>query len=274
VPELPEVETIRRELSAVLVGRSFERVEIRDGRLTAPLDPEAVAHDLLGRTVASVGRRGKFLCLFLEGGGALVCHLRMTGWFRHVPAPHERPHLRARFGLDDGSWLLYSDQRRFGTMRLLTDDVLELYWAGRVGPEPLDPAWTPAQLRRSLRGRHAPIKAVLLDQRVVAGVGNIYADEALWEARVHPLTEAGSLSAARVGRLHGAVVEALRRGIEAQGASIDTYRRVDGQPGSMQERFAVYQRAGEPCLRCGRPIVKIRVAQRGTHLCARCTRLR
>src|SRR5581483_463406 len=120
--------------------------------------------------------------------------------FRHVPAPHERPHLRALFGLDDGSWLLYSDQRRFGTMRLLTDDVLELYWAGRVGPEPLDPAWTPAQLRRSLRGRHAPIKAVLLDQRVVAGVGNIYADEALWEARVHPLTEAGSLSAARVGR--------------------------------------------------------------------------
>ncbi len=274
MPELPEVETIRRELSGVLEGRSFEHAQIRDGRLTAPADPQAVAHELLGRTVASVQRRGKFLCLRLEDGGALVCHLRMTGWFRHVTAPEERPHLRALFGLDDGTWLQYSDQRRFGTMRLLTGGELDIYWTGRVGPEPLDPAWTPAALRRSLRGRHAPIKALLLDQRVVAGVGNIYADEALWDARVHPLTEAGALSAARVGRLHGAVVAALRRGIEAQGASIDTYRRVDGQPGSMQERFAVYQRAGEPCLRCGRPIVKIRVAQRGTHLCPRCTRPR
>jgi len=159
-------------------------------------------------------------------------------------------------------------------MRLLRSDDLEAYWRGRVGPEPLSGEWTVAGFRNALRGRAAPIKALLLDQKVVAGVGNIYADEALWEARIHPLTPGGRLGPARVARLHEAVITVLERGIEAQGASIDTYRGVDGAPGSMQERFNAFDRTGEPCPRCGTPIVKTRVAQRGAHYCPRCTRPR
>jgi formamidopyrimidine-DNA glycosylase len=271
MPELPEVETVRRGLVKVLVGRELVGVDIRDGRLTAPADPTAVAHELLGAVVTGVGRRGKYLAVALDDGRTLVCHLRMTGWFHHVSELSERPHLRAVFELDDGTWLLYSDQRRFGTMRLIEPGGLEDYWRGRVGPEPLDGDWTARQLRAALRGRTAPVKALLLDQRVVAGVGNIYADEALWEARVHPLTPGGRLGPVRAARVHDAVIAVLERGIDAQGASIDTYRSVDGTPGSMQERFHVFERAGEPCPRCGSVIVKTRVAQRGTYLCPRCT---
>jgi formamidopyrimidine-DNA glycosylase len=274
MPELPEVETVRRGLEPVLAGRELRDVEIRDGRLTAPADPSAIAHELRGAVVEGVGRRGKYLTLGLADGRTLVCHLRMTGWFHHVEEPLERPHLRALFGLDDGSWVLYSDQRRFGTMRLVAAGELDAFWTGRVGPEPLDGGWTAASLRAALRGRVAPVKALLLDQRIVAGVGNIYADEALWQARIHPLTQGGQLGPARVARLHDAVVDVLEQGIEAQGASIDSYRRVDGEPGSMQERFMVFGRTGEPCPRCGASIVKTRVAQRGTHFCPRCTRPR
>ncbi len=274
MPELPEVETVRRGLAVALAGRTLDQVEIRDGRLTAPADPDAVAHALHGAAVTEVGRRGKYLVIGLDDGCSLVCHLRMTGWFHHVAQPAERPHLRALFGLDDGSWLLYSDQRRFGTMRLLEPDEQESYWRGRLGPEPLAPEWTPAELGRALHGRRAPIKALLLDQRVVAGVGNIYADEALWQARIHPLAVAGDLGPARVRRLHGAVVDVLERGIEAGGATIDSYRDVDGAAGAMQDRFNVFDRSGQPCPRCGAEIVKTRVAQRGTHLCPRCTRRR
>jgi formamidopyrimidine-DNA glycosylase len=274
MPELPEVETVRRGLEPVLVGREFVGVDIRDGRLTAPTDPAVVAHELRGAVVASVGRRGKYLTIGLDDGRTLVCHLRMTGWFHHVSEVIERPHLRAVFELDDGTFLLYSDQRRFGTMRLIEAGELERFWAGRVGPEPLQDGWTRTSLRMALRGRVAPVKALLLDQRIVAGVGNIYADEALWRARIHPLTPAGRLGPQRVGRLHDAVVDVLERGIDAQGASIDSYRRVDGTPGSMQERFMVFDRTGEPCPRCGNPIVKTRVAQRGTHFCPVCTRPR
>ena len=251
MPELPEVETVRRGLVKVLVGRELVGVDIRDGRLTAPADPMAVAHELLGAVVTGVGRRGKYLAVGLDDGRTLVCHLRMTGWFHHVTELTERPHLRAVFELDDGTWLLYSDQRRFGTMRLIEPGGLDEYWRGRVGPEPLDGAWTAQDLRAALRGRTAPVKALLLDQRVVAGVGNIYADEALWEARVHPLTPGGRLGRGAAGRVHDAVIAVLERGIDAQGASIDTYRSVDGTPGSMQERFNVFDRAGEPCPRCG-----------------------
>jgi formamidopyrimidine-DNA glycosylase len=271
MPELPEVETVRRGLVPVLAGHELTAVEIRDGRLTAPADPDAVAHDLLGAVVTGVGRRGKYLTIELDDGRTLVSHLRMTGWYHHVPEPVERPHLRALFGLDDGSWVLYSDQRRFGTMRLVQAGGLEEFWRGRVGPEPLDGSWTPQMLRAAMRKRLAPVKALLLDQKVVAGVGNIYADEALWIARIHPLTPGAAIGTVRAARLHDAVLTVLERGIEHQGASIDTYRSVDGEPGSMQERFAVYDREGEPCLRCGRPIRKIRVAQRGTHFCPHCT---
>jgi formamidopyrimidine-DNA glycosylase len=181
-------------------------------------------------------------------------------------------HVRAAFELDDGGRLLYADQRRFGTFRLIEPSGLADYLRPRAGPEPLDPSWTAADLRAAVRGRRAPIKALLLDQLVVAGVGNIYADEALWEARIHPLRPGHAVTAEQARRLHAAVVAVLERGIAAQGASIRDYRGVDGQAGSMQERFNAYDRDGEPCPRCGTPIAKIRVAQRGTHFCPRCTR--
>ena len=277
MPELPEVETVRRALDPLLRGRSIERAEILDGRLTAPEDPAAVAAALLGDRFSEVGRRGKYLLFELDSGRTLVCHLRMTGWFHHRPAsvPVIAPtHVRAALLLDDESALVYADQRRFGTWRLVEPGDLEGYLRPRAGPEPLSDEWTPRRLRADLAGRRAPVKALLLHQGIVAGIGNIYADEALWQARIHPLWPGGGLTTAEVRRLHAAVVETLQRGIAAQGATIRNYRGPDGAAGSMQERFAAYDRDGEPCLRCGTPIEKIRVAQRGTHLCPRCTRRR
>jgi len=168
--------------------------------------------------------------------------------------------------------VFYADQRRFGTWRLVEPGGLDEYLRLRAGPEPLDGLWTAEQLRAATRRRRAPIKALLLDQLVVAGVGNIYADEALWEARVHPLRPGNRLDMAAVRRLHAAVIAVLERGIAAQGASIRNYRGADGSSGSMQERFNVYGREGLPCPRCGTPIAKIRLAGRGTHFCPRCTR--
>ncbi len=274
MPELPEVETVRRGLEPRLVGRTLERVEILDGRLTSPDDPMMIGMELDGDRVTGIGRRGKYLLIGLESGRTLVVHLRMTGWFHHRAAGAADPdvrHLRARIALDDGALLLYSDQRRFGTMRLIDPGGLDEYLSRRAGPEPLSPGWTWQRLRSAIAGRTASIKATLLNQRIVAGVGNIYADEALWEARIHPERLAGSLRTAEIKRLHAAVIAVLERGIEAQGASIRDYRGVDGQAGSMQERFNAYDREGEPCPRCGHPIRKIRVAQRGTYFCPHCT---
>jgi formamidopyrimidine-DNA glycosylase len=277
MPELPEVETVRRGLAPRLTGRTLVGVDIRDGRLTAPLDPVEVGLELGGERFTGVGRRGKYLLFEFVTGRTLVAHLRMTGWFHHRPPASTEPppaHVRAVFDLDDGSTLVYRDQRRFGTMRLIEPGELEAYLRPRAGPEPLSADWSPRRLQADLAGRRAPVKALLLHQGIVAGVGNIYADEALWQARIHPLQPGGSLTAAEVRRLHAAVVESLERGIDSRGASIRDYRDVDGERGGMQERFAAYARTGEPCPRCGTPIEKIRVAQRGTHLCPRCTRLR
>jgi formamidopyrimidine-DNA glycosylase len=273
VPELPEVETVRRGLEPLLHRRSVDAADIMDGRLTAPEDPHAVAAELLGERFSGVGRRGKYLLFGFESGRTLVVHLRMTGWFHHRTGGGEEPtHVRAVLGLDDGASLVYADQRRFGTWRLIEPGGLEEYLRPRAGPEPLSEEWTPRRFRGDLAGRRASVKALLLHQGVVAGVGNIYADEALWQARIHPLRPGGELTAAEVRRLHAAVVDTLERGIAYQGASIRNYRGPNGEAGSMQERFNAYDRDGEPCLRCGSPIEKIRVAQRGTHLCPRCTR--
>src|SRR5205085_6320069 len=239
MPELPEVETVRRRLAPVLEGRSFERVEITDPRVTRPLDPQDVARELEGERVQAVDRRGKYLIVRFESGRALLIHLRMTGSLQHAETGKlaDDPHRRAVVTLDDGSDVAYRDVRRFGTWLLLEPSEVDTYVDARVGREPLDDAYRAKHLAERLEHRRAPIKAALLDQRTVAGVGNIYADEALWRARIHPLTPAGRLGPQRVGRLHEAVVDVLERGLEAQGASIDSYGRVDGTPGSMQERF-------------------------------------
>jgi formamidopyrimidine-DNA glycosylase len=273
MPELPEVETIRSRLAPALAGRRFERVEILDSRLTRPEAPEAVAAELVGERVADVRRRGKYLVLAFESGRHLLVHLRMTGGFQH-PAPGEHdPHRRAIVSLDDGSLLAYRDVRRFGTWLLLEPGELDGYLAARIGGEPLEAAFTTAALVRALEGRRAPIKAALLDQRAVAGVGNIYADEALWRARVHPLRPAGELDRAEVAAVRRGVRRALEVGIARQGATLRDYRDPDGRGGRMQLEFRVYGRGGEPCERCGTPIEKIRAAGRGTWYCPSCQRL-
>jgi len=266
VPELPEVETIRAQLAPRLEGRELVRVEILDPRLTRPYDLFEVTEELEGDRVTAVERRGKYLVVRLESGLVLLVHLRMTGSFGFGPASHERAVLE----LDDGTRLVYRDVRRFGTWLVLEGVELETYLAGKNGPEPLGARFTAEWLAGRLAVRTAALKAVLLDQRVVAGLGNIYADEALWRARLNPLRAAGSLEPGEVRRLHRAIRTALRAGIERQGSTLRDYAAPDGSAGSMQDEFGVYGRDGEPCPRCRATISKTRVGGRGTWFCPRC----
>jgi formamidopyrimidine-DNA glycosylase len=270
MPELPEVETIRLQLAPALEGRTIERVEVLDPRWTMPEPTAGVEAALRGRRVERLARRGKYLVWDLSGDRHLMMHLRMTGGLLYDPEL-EPPYTRVRFHLDDGHRLLYTDPRRFGTGHVLHGAAArEAYLASRLGIEPLTSEFTIENLRRIVRGRRAPVKAFLLDQRRIAGVGNIYADEALFRARIHPLRPAGRLTGPQIALLRDSVQDALRAGIDAKGASIDDFRHLDGARGSFQERFLVHRRAGEPCPRCGNPVRKIVVAGRGTYVCERC----
>ena len=275
MPELPEVETVRAQLAPVLTGRRFAHVDIHDSRLTRPVDPSAVAAQLEGERVASVDRRGKYLIVRFDSGKALLIHLRMTGSVRHAPEGSlaDDPHRRAVVKLDDGSDVAYRDVRRFGTWLVVEPEDLDAYLATRLGAEPLERTFTSARLRERMAGRRTAVKAALLDQRTLAGVGNIYADEALWRARIHPLRVAGELTDDELAALTRAIKEALRAGILRQGASLRDYAAPNGRRGRMQTAFKVYGRAGEPCERCGSPIEKIRAAGRGTWYCPECQRL-
>jgi formamidopyrimidine-DNA glycosylase len=272
MPELPEVESVRRQLEPVLVGRRFAEVEILDSRLVRPLEPAEVAAELTGERVAAVDRRGKYLVVRFESGRVLLIHLRMTGSLRHAPRGmlQDDPHRRAVVRLEDGSDVAYRDVRRFGTWLVLDPSEAETYLAARVGEEPLDAVFTTAHLGGRLAGRRTPLKAALLDQRTLAGMGNIYVDEALWRARLNPLRAAGSLDGREVGRLHRGVRAALAQGIVRQGSTLRDYALPDGASGRMQDEFKVYGRGGEPCLRCRTPIEKTRVGGRGTWYCPYC----
>jgi formamidopyrimidine-DNA glycosylase len=273
VPELPEVETVRARLEPKLVGRRLADVDIYDARLTRPYDPAEVAAELRGERVAALDRRGKYLVVRFESGRVLLIHLRMTGQLLHTnggPSPADDRYRRAVVRLDDGSDVIYRDMRRFGTWLLVQPEELTPYLDARVGGEPLAPGFTSKRLADALAGRRAPIKAVLLDQRRLAGVGNIYADEALWRARIHPLRPAGELREDETRALHRGIRSALKAGIARQGATLSTYRTPDGGRGRMQHEFKVYGRADEPCERCGTPIEKIRAAGRGTWYCPAC----
>ena len=276
MPELPEVETVRARLEPKLVGRRIERVDIFDSRLTRPDDPAGVAAELEGERVAALDRRGKYLIVRFESGRVLLIHLRMTGQLLHGnggPPATEDVHRRAVVRLDDGSDVIYRDVRRFGTWQLIEEEDLQPYLAQRIGREPLVRSFTSKRLAEALEGRRAPLKSALLDQRRLAGVGNIYADEALWRARLHPLRVAGDLDEAEVAALHRGIRAALKAGIARQGATLSNYRTPDGSKGRMQEEFKVYGREGEPCERCGTPIEKIRAAGRGTWYCPSCQQL-
>ena len=274
MPELPEVETIRRRLAPLLEGATIAGADIVDARLTRPVDPRLVADALVGERIASLERRGKYLLWRLESGRTLVVHLRMTGSLRHAPGGElpEDAYRRATLELDTGARVGYRDVRRFGTWELLEEGHLRPYLATRLGPEPLAASFSATRFATLATGRRAPIKAFVLDQRRIAGVGNIYADEALWRARIHPLHPAGELDGDEVARLHRALRAALRKGIELQGSTLRDYVTPDGDGGGMQHEFHVYGRLGEPCDRCGHPIERIVVAGRGTWFCPHCQR--
>jgi len=272
VPELPEVETIRRQLAPYLEGRTIVSAQILDPRWTRPDPPTAVEAELTGAVVERIGRAGKYLVWSLSGERFLLQHLRMTGTLLYDPAVAP-PHTHVIFDLDDGHRLVYVDPRRFGTGHLVHGEAArDEYLAERLGIEPLTPEFTAAHLRELARARVAPVKAFVLDQRRIAGVGNIYADEALFRAGIHPLRPAGRLSVADWGRVRDGIEEALSAGIEAKGASIDDFRHLDGARGSFQDLFLVHRRAGEPCPNCGTTIRKIVVGGRGTYVCENCQR--
>jgi formamidopyrimidine-DNA glycosylase len=270
MPELPEVETLRGQLAPHIEGRRIESVQILDPRWTRPEPPGPIQSELTGAVIRRLRRAGKYLIWELSADRYLLVHLRMTGALLFDPVT-EPAHTRVRFLLSGGHRLIYDDPRRFGTGHLVSGAAeRDRYLAARIGVEPMTPAFTASYLRKAARGRTAPIKSFLLDQRRVAGIGNIYADEALFRAGIHPLRPAGGLSAAQWERLRDAIEVSLRAGIDAKGASIDDFRHIDGARGSFQDSFLVHRRAGLPCAVCGRPIRKLVVGGRGTYVCEHC----
>ena len=282
MPELPEVETIARQLRALVVDRTISEFESRWIRLTEPEPAEVVGARLRGRRISDVRRRGKFVVFDLDGGEALVVSLRMTGKLLFGVEDVDERYVRGEIRFEDGTALRFSDTRKFGRMAVIDAATLDGNGEKRrpkmplhasLGQEPLARGFTVAWLRALLRRRpRAAIKVLLLDQRAIAGIGNIYAIEALWRARIHPLRKAGSLRAAEIARLHEAIRWALRKGIRLGGASPSDYVDARGNKGRMQREFQVYARAGEPCPRCGRAIVRTVVGGRGTFHCPRCQR--
>ena len=283
MPELPEVETVARDLRPRLVGAEIVGARVTWARTLRTHDADTFPAAITGLTVETVGRRGKQLVIGLSGGFALTIHLKMTGQLFVVPASApEDSYVRLVLELAGGKELRFRDVRKFGRVGLYVRDtgsgelLLEPGGAGvfgATGPEPLDEAFTLRAFRRRVRARRGRLKPLLLDQSFLAGVGNIYADEALWAARLHPLRSAGTLRPDDERRLYGAIRSVLAEAVERRGSSIDDYTAPDGD-GSMQERLLVYQRTGEACPRCGRPIRRIVVGGRATHFCSWCQRLR
>ncbi|MGE5282314.1 MAG: bifunctional DNA-formamidopyrimidine glycosylase/DNA-(apurinic or apyrimidinic site) lyase [Chloroflexota bacterium] len=287
MPELPEVETVCRQLDPELRGVEIEGLEVLDGRWCRPVPPAELEAAVAGARIEGLGRRGKYLLLGLDGERTLVMHLRMTGnlvlvegerrldpskgmrLYEGERSTSER-HLRARFRLADGRELWFTDPRRFGEAFLAVGDAALATRFAELGVEPLAEEFTPEHLGEMAAGRTAPLKSFLLDQSRLAGVGNIYADEALFRARLHPLSPAGSMKPEHLGALRDAVVAALEAGIERGGASIDDYRDGRGEKGTMQDEFLVHTREGEPCPECETPIVRIVVSGRSTYYCPSC----
>jgi formamidopyrimidine-DNA glycosylase len=265
MPELPEVETVRRGLEPVLVGRTFV-----DGD-AHPSAKFTSATAVLGRTVRSVGRRGKYLLVGLDDGRRLVIHLGMTGQFRvQEGGPVDDPHVRAWWLLDDDRTLVFRDVRRFGRIAVVDQDLGALPTLAALGPEPFDEAFTAEALWRDVNRSQVRVKTQLLGQRVVAGVGNIYADEALWRAGVHPARRRISRPAAE--RLRDAIRDVLSEGIDHGGTTLRDYRTVDGGEGANQHRLDCYGRAGLPCARCGTELRRSVIDGRGTTHCPACQR--
>jgi len=296
MPELPEVETVARDLQRWVAGATIAGAEVRWARtIRHPQPPERFVAEIAGATIRRVDRRAKTVLFHLEDGRVMTVALRMTGALIVAPAgTADDPYARVVFDLADGRQLRYRDVRKFGRIGLWPGGGLRSVGAGRGarsrrvadgtrryrigevfsghGPEPLSRSFTAERFAERLQRRSAKLKTLLLDQAFVAGVGNIYADEALWRARLHPLRAADTLDPRDVRRLHRAVRQVLREGIANRGASFSDYVDARGQQGDNQERLAVYRRTDQPCYRCGHRIERIVVGQRSTHFCPRCQR--
>ena len=282
MPELPEVETVARALRPRVVGARIAGTRTNWLKTLRSGDPAAFAAAVVGREIVEATRRAKLVVLELDDGRAITIHLKMTGQLFVVPAASaEDAYVRAVIAFDDGRELRFRDIRKFGRIGIASRDVTTGDLVGELGgpktfrgfgPEPLDPAFTLATFRRRIRGRRGRLKSLLMDQAFIAGVGNIYADEALWAAKIHPLRTAQKLRPADERRLYEHLRRLLAEAVERRGSSIDDYTAPDGD-GSMQEHLAVYGRMGEPCERCGRPIRRLFLGGRGTHFCSWCQRL-
>ena len=294
MPELPEVETVARDLQRWIAGARIADATVHWERtIRHPQPPERFVAEVAGATIRRVTRRAKTVLFHLEDGRVLTVALRMTGALIVAPpGTPEDPYARVVFRLEDGRELRYRDVRKFGRIGLWPGGGLRTVGGGRGarsrriaegrhryrigevfsghGPEPLSASFTAERLAERLRGRSARLKTLLLDQSFIAGVGNIFADEALWRARLHPLRRADTLGEADVRRLHRSIRQVLRAGIANRGASFSDYVDAAGEPGANAERLSVYRRTEQPCYRCGRPISRIVVGQRSTHFCPRC----
>ncbi|MBM3141800.1 MAG: DNA-formamidopyrimidine glycosylase [Chloroflexi bacterium] len=266
MPELPEVETIKSELLPHIIGRRFTGVIVYDAKPVRQPSVEEFRRKLVGQKITSLERRGKYLIFHLSSGDVLVTHLKMSGALLLNPKQTDR-HARVIFHLDNGSQLVFTDRRRLGAVWLLENEQAV---TGKLGPEPLTPKFTAETLAKRLQSHQAPIKAVLLDQAFLAGIGNMYADETLFAARIHPLRKANSLSPQEIRNLHKAIVDILRSAIDSKGASVDTYKRPDGQLGTAHFNFCVAHRGGKPCPVCGTAIQRLAIRNRGSCFCPNC----
>jgi formamidopyrimidine-DNA glycosylase len=282
MPELPEVETVVRDLERLIMGGQFVRGSILRARNLSTPDVATFSDAIAGRIVEGLRRRAKWILIDLSGGLTLLVHLRMTGQVLVVSGSNPiDPYIRARLELADGREVRFRDVRAFGRLALVarrddgtparTLDPNDPPLLADQGVEPLDASFTTATLQSLLAKKRGRIKPLLLDQRVIAGIGNIYADETLWRARIHPAQSVDRLPPAKIADLHGAIVSVLAEAVASRGSSIDDYTAPEGD-GTMQERLAVYQRTGAPCLRCAAPIRRAVIGGRGTHFCGTCQR--
>ena len=272
MPELPEVETVRRGLTRLVVGRKVLGTEVRWEKTISGMAPEEFDAELVGRTIEKVDRRGKYLLFRFSGGLTMVSHLRMEGAYYTVPAGTEPgKHDLVTFHLDEGIDLFYRDTRKFGRMNLVPDaDALQVAGLAKIGPEPTEKDLSLAYMVSEFGKSRMHVKPFLLDQSHIAGLGNIYVDETLWQSQIHPLTAANKLTEDELARLRENIIHEITRATEHHGTTVHSFTTAFGEAGEFQNELQVYGRVCEPCLRCGHPLEKMKVAQRGTTYCPVC----